>query len=226
MKKCVFLLGVIAGITPIVSAATMCSPGSLASYIALGNGGCSIGSSTVSMFRVLPGISGGTPIDAANVNLTPTVLPNGVSLAAQVTASASANQLFEALFNYSITGMPFQNASIALTNSSATGDGGVTDIQNLCNGGNFGPNGVTGCAGPTRTQVLLNSGTATTSFAVPWTTIGVTDDLTIDGGLAGTATGGTITDTFTVPEPSSIVLVGLGLALAAYQQRRRVGQKS
>jgi hypothetical protein len=45
--------------------------------------------------------------------------------------------------------------------------------------------------------------------------LNVTDDLIIDPGLSGTATAGTLTNSFTaVPEPVSTALVGLGLTLA------------
>ena len=221
MKQFFILTGAIIGITQLGSAATTCNSGSLASFIALGSTGCSIGSSTLTSFQTLPGgILGATAINPANITLT--ITPGIVGFSAQANATVGPNQIAEALFNYQVSGPSFNMSTITLSNTTETGDGGVTYLQNLCLGGQFSPSGVTGCGGPTRGLAVVNSGSDTANFS-SISPIGVTDDFTVDGGLAGTAAGGTFTDQFTVPEPSTILLTGLGLAVAAFGKRRLAG---
>jgi hypothetical protein len=96
----------------------------------------------------------------------------------------------------------------------------VTDIQNYCAGGTFGPDGVTGCAALTGALVTLDGiqQTDSASFGAVGS-LSITDDFTLDGGLGGSASGGNFTDQFTagsisaVPEPFGFSLMNLGLWL-------------
>jgi hypothetical protein len=74
----------------------------------------------------------------------------------------------------------------------------VTDIQNYCAGGTFGPDGVTGCAAVTSALVTLDGIQQTDSASFAGVSLlSITDDFTLDGGLGGSASGGSFTDQFT-----------------------------
>ena len=100
----------------------------------------------------------------------------------------------------------------------------MSDVQNLCVDGTFGPDGVTGCNGSSSPSQVTVDGAINTS-QTPLTALSflsVTDDFTIDPGTVGSASAGIFTDTFTagtttttVPEPKSTVFFGvMALALA------------
>lgn len=206
-----------------------CSGGSLTSYIALGMSGCTIGGNTLSDFQTLSGISGATPIATMDVSLTPIGGDLDPGFTAQVNMTASAGTILEALFTYKISGNSYTGSSILLANSSETGDGGVTDIQNYCAGGTFGPDGVSGCSGVAGTLLTLDGIQQNDQNSFGGASfLNVTDDFTLDGGLAGSATGGIITDQFTAtagtatPEPVSVALAGLGLAFVLGLELRRI----
>jgi hypothetical protein len=192
-----------------------CTDGTLASYIGLGSGGCTIGANTLYDFHTVSGILGATVISTADVSITPLGGNFDPGITASVSTVAAANTQLELLFTYQVAGTSYVGGSITLAGSSETGDGAVTDIQNFCAGGRFGPDGVTGCTGLAGSLLTLD-GTQnhdSTTFG-PASFLDVTDDLTLDGGLSGSASGGTITDRFSaVPEPFSYLLTGLGLAL-------------
>ena len=205
-----------------------CGAGSLASYEALGATGCTIGTNLVSSFATLPGTTGGTELDPANISVS----TSGGSGSPQLvfTLSESPSVLEEALFTYKISGNPYSQSEIDLSNASETGDGAVSDVQNLCQDGSFGPDGVTGC-NPVDAFSQATIDGAINSSQTPLTALSflsVTDDFTIDPGTSGSASAGIFTDTFTagttattVPEPKSSVFFGvLALALAVAIKRR------
>jgi len=197
--------------------AAPCGTGSLASYVALGSGGCTIGANTLYDFQTLSGIAGATPISSAAVTLSPLGGNYNLGLSAMVNVTANTGTLLETLFTYKIAGNFYVGDAITLANSSASLDGAVSGIQNFCAGGTFGSSGVTGCTG-TAGSLLTLSGVQSqdsTSFR-PVTLLSVTDDFTFDSGTAGSASGGTMTNQFTaVPEPAAFFVTGMGLALAA-----------
>jgi hypothetical protein len=206
-----------------------CVAGSLASYEALGATGCTIGTNLVSAFTTLPGTTGGTELNPTDISVS----TSGGTASPQLvfTVSESPSSLVEALFTYKISGNSYSQSEIDLTNSSETGDGAVTDVQNLCVDGTFGPDGVTGCNGSSDPAQLTIDG-ALNSSQTPLAALSflsVTDDFTIDPGTFGSASGGIFTDTFTagtttgttVPEPQPAVFFGvLALALAVARKRR------
>ena len=205
--------------------AAPCGTGSLASYIALGSDGCTIGSNTLFDFRILNGIAGATPISSGAVTLTPSGSAFDPGLSATVNTTANAGTLLESLFTYKIAGNFYIGDSIGLTNSSASPDGAVTGIQNFCAGGTFGPSGVTGCTAVTGSLLTLSGVQSqdSTSFRLV-TLLSVTDDFTLDGGSAGSASGGMLANRFTaVPEPAAFFVTGMGLALAAALRLGRKG---
>jgi hypothetical protein len=210
------------------STASTCTSGTLASYIGLGSGGCTIGANTLDNFQTVSGISGATAISTADVSISPLGGTLNPGITASVTQVAGANTQLELLFTYQISGASYVGESITLAGSSESADGAVTDIQNFCAGGTFGPDGVTGCTGSAGSLLALDGVQNQASTVLgPSSFIDVTDDFTLDGGLAGSASGGTITDRFSaVPEPFSYFLTGLALTLGlgaklSYARRNR-----
>ncbi len=208
-----------------------CTTGSLATYEALGSGGCTIGPNLLASFATLTGTTGATELAPSSVSITPSGGNGSPQLLFSVDTSATANQLFETIFTYKISGNPYFQSNIALANSSETVDGAVTDIQNLCEGGSFGPDGVTGCPGTSDTLLTIDGvqNTDMTALGSP-TLLSVTDDFTVDGGTAGTAAGGTSTDQFlaqtAVPEPTGTLPLGALVLFAGAMWRRRSTRKT
>lgn len=224
IKQLLLLAAATASFGQLASAAS-CGSTSLAAYVALGSTGCTIGADTLSNFTILTGF--GTPVAAASVNIGPTGGSSGPTLTFSTTQTASNGNALEAIFTYDISGPLFSGLSTVLSNSSETADGGVTDLINVCEGGPFGPDGVTGC-GSTTDSLLTLDGVQNTDMS-PIGMVGflaVTNDLIIDPGTAGTASAGTFTNSFTasltaVPEPVSTALAAVGLALAGILKIRK-----
>ena len=218
MKKVLMFAGLAAVVAQAGFGATICSPGTLAGYIALGPGGCMIGADTVGSFKILSGISGATPISSTAVLITPSGTSAAPVLTFDLSATALAGSVFESIFTYKILGSGFTGSMILGSNSLTTGDGVATDIQNLCGGGSFGPDGISGCTGVNLASLALISPDSDKTTFAPVSFLSVTDDLTLDGGLAGSAAGGRFVDRFTaaavstVPEPGTLFGTGLGMA--------------
>ena len=191
-----------------------CLNGTLASYVSLGHGGCTIGNNTLSDFKVFTtGTAFATELAAGVVNLTPSGGNYLPTLAFSVSQTATDGNLIETFFSYDIFGAGYIGTAAALSGSSETlPDGAVTGIENYCEGGSFGSDGVDGCPDANGALVTADGFQNTDSAAfskIPF--INVTDDFTIDG----PASGGTFTNSFSaVPEPISISLTGVGLILA------------
>ncbi len=214
MKYVLSSLFLLAGLVSQSPAAT-CTAGSLASYIALGSAGCTVGNNTLANFMIVPGSNGATAISPTAIGITPLggSLDPGISTTVQQSA---AGNIFEAIFSYRISGSRYQSETYTLSGSSETGSGAVTGLQNNCAGGTFDSSGVSGCSGVSGTLLTLDGvqnrdfGT----FALP-SFLNITDDLTIDG-TGGTASAGTLTDQFNaVPEPASGTLSAIALFLAS-----------
>lgn len=221
--KLLFFFGVAVLTAAQVCSAATCASGTLASYEALGSAGCTIGGDTLSNFTTLSGTTGAMELSTGAVSINPSGGTADPSLAFTTTQTANANALLETIFTYTVSGQVYSGAATSLSNSSETNDGAVSNVENFCAGGSFGPDGVSGCSGSAGSLLTLDviqnsdaSGTALSSF------LSVTDDFTLDGGLSGSATGGTFTNSFTAtPEPASLALGMLGLALVAGGSRRK-----
>jgi len=226
--KQVLLLALTAVAVSQLGVAASCSSGSLATYLALGSSGCTIGGNTLSNFTILTGLSGGTPIAPSSVTLNPMGSTFAPGLTISTSQSASAGVPLEAIFTYDISGPLYNSISAMLSGSSETVDGAVTGIVNFCEGGMFGPDGVSGCASANGSLLTLDGTQNMDSAAFSKiSTLAVTDDLTIDPGTAGTASGGTLTNSFTaVPEPLTSTLAFFGLALVGALKARSLGSHS
>ena len=223
------LIGLALGFLRIASADPVCINGTLASYELLGSAGCSIGGNTVASFAVVSGITGAVPIDATTVKVMPKGGTLDPALVFEVDQQAGAGALLEAIFTYTIAGEMYGGDMIKLSGSSETGDGAVTDTQNFCAGGNFGPDGVTGCSGSTSGALLTLDGVQNTDqSALPGLKLlSITDDFVLDGGIIGSASGGTFEDHFTVtPEPASVFLWGTGVLLISLRKLRSQNRNS
>jgi hypothetical protein len=227
-QKPVMLAIAFLALVRMVSAGPVCSSGTLATYEALGSTGCTIGAATVASFMAVSGTTGATAINPTTVTVTPSGGTTDPELTFSVSLTATNPTMLESIFTYMISGPAFTMDMITLSGSSETVDGDVTDIQNYCVGGSFGPDGVTGCTGSTSGALLTLDGIQNTdqTTVAGVSLLSITDDFVLDGGTAGTASGGTFLDqytatsTSTVPEPGAFLLTATGLALSAFWKFR------
>lgn len=207
------------------TASPACVTGTLASYESLGSGGCTLGDETVSSFATGSGTTDATPIDPTTLTITPTASAGEATLTFQTSLTAQPTHQDEAFFTYTIAGAPLIFDAIKLTGSSETADGAVTYIQNFCVG-----SGGLACTGISGSLLALDGIQNSDQSGIPNAPLlSITSDFELDGGLAGSASGGQFSDHFTdvspVPEPPSLLLLCMGLALAfhhGYATRRRL----
>ena len=223
MRRCVLLCSSFLAVVSASYAGT-CSSGSLADYIALGPGSCSIGYNTFYNFQALAGSFGNTEIDPATATVTPLGASTSPGFMISVTVTASPPYGGEELmFNYNVKGGIYTGEVMTLSNASEPTDGGVTDTINYCENGTFGPDGVDGCTSGMTGGTALDDGVMnqdTFTFDPPYF-LSLTDDLVITAGATDPATGGTITDQLTsVPEPASYWMTGLGILVALSVKQR------
>jgi hypothetical protein len=232
MKLAAAVCAVVTGFASLASGEPICVSGTLASYVALGAQGCSIGSNLLSGFDILSGINGSTLISPSDINVTPVMSASDIGLTLSVSSNASGGAILEALVSYRISGGSYLAGSISASGTSTSGNGVVTDVQNFCLGGSFGPDGVSGCStGRSGNLLLVGDGAVSTSFASA-TSLSVTDDITFDSGGSGSgnrAAGGIFTDSFTsglasIPEPCTLSLLiagSLSLAFVRFRNGNR-----
>jgi hypothetical protein len=234
IHKYVFAVALVV-VVPSLAVAAPCLPGTVAGYTGLGAAGCQIGASTFFDFLALPSFSGGTAINPSLVLVAPSDTASGPRLDFLFTGSASANQILGIAIGYSISGSPLSDAILSLSGAAASGDGVVTVVEDICLGGLFASN-PSNCSTPSPvTLVVAQDSTGPTGPDTRTLHISsffdVFFDLTLDGGLSGTATmgtpgagNGTATGQYTraaVPEPATVSLLACGLlALLACGHRR------
>ena len=214
---------------PNLGTASPCVPGTLANYIALGAGGCSVGGTTFFDFSANSLLQGATPIAAADIAVNP--LASAIGLAFGFNVNAGAGDLFDVLIGYGVNGGSFETNSLYMTGSSVTPDGAITAIEDKCIGGTYAGNDPsTACSGTALFPPLIVfdigvlADLSETALFAPSSFFDVFTEITIDGGLSGSATlNGAVTNQFgEVPEPSAILLVGSGLFGLWARRRRRV----
>lgn len=230
MKDFAICLAVMCSFAPVAAAgmAPACATGTLSSYIALGSGGCFIGNDQVNNFQALSVLAGASAIAPGSVTITPGGSDTNPSLSFSLSSTVSSNLINDLRFTYQIGGNKLSSSTITLSNTSFTGDGVVTYGQNICAGGVFGADGVSGCTGVASSLAVANSGSDQSIFGGV-SFLRITDNFTLDGGLAGSASGGQFLDQFTaaaagssVPEPAMLPVLAVGVALLLYWKRRRV----
>jgi hypothetical protein len=207
-------------------AAPLCTNGSLSDYLSIGS--CSIGAATFGDFNlVTPLPTGATPIPTTQVTVMPFSTPSTVGFQFLFDVSASSGILRELLFGYNASVQSFTAANLAMTGASATNDGVVTAVQNVCIGDTYTAGSLTGCSTTEDANIvfaidgdqLLTS--AVLFAATP--TLGIVNDIAVDGGLLGSAAlTGSVTNSFNVvPEPTTGVLLATGLAWFLRSRSRR-----
>jgi hypothetical protein len=205
-----------------------CLPGNLQTLINSGASGCQIGTVQFSAFTMLPGETVGTPIDPAQVEVTPGGTAGNPMLLFLLNSTANAGEAFESFFRFSAAGSSLSNASIGLKSPKVTGDGAVTAMLDVCPNGSFTGNAPSGCTSSTaslvafaiaQSSLLSDSG----SFGAS-TSLDVFVDLRMTGGQSGSVTLDSATVEFsnaTVPEPSAGLLVALGISALGVSLRAR-----
>ena len=227
-RACLIVL--IGWLLPAPAFATSCTPGSLASYVALGGGGCSIGTAQFFNFVDLPLQPGAAPIADSNVLVNPLGAANP-GFRFQVNSQAGAGDFFDRVIGFSLSGPGFLGSQLTLSGSNVTGDGAVTVLDNDCLGAAFGAgqfcSGIDAQLGGFDLGFFGQQLTDSISFAST-SPLGVIVDITVDGGTGGTAglTSATIQFTPTpqataVPEPATLTLLSLGWVAVKGRQRLR-----
>lgn len=193
---------------PSAGIAAPCVPGSLAGYIALGAGGCTIGDATFASFT-----SGAAPlaieIDPQFIFVDPLDGAGSVGVTFQLIGAAAAGEVKGNGIGYSVSGPTLVGRELALGGTMVVPDGVVTAVQ-------FAPDPL----------IVFDIGDDADLFEsqalVPGTFFDIFTEITLDGGLAGFAgLDVEVTENFRIPEPASLAVVGLGLAAVGWRRRRR-----
>jgi len=206
-------------------AAAPCTPGTLASYEALGVTGCTVGNDTFFNFQLLsdPSSGGAAPIGAGQITvegLGPSgtlgasavapFLPTDIGVDFGTVWATTAGQTIDDDISFSVS-VGAGAASITdaglVQDSYTTGNGNVTVTEKGCSGMTFPCNQVWGVA--TNDTSFVND----TIFS-PTGTISVEKDIAVsgNGGTAGVSSVADVFSTSEVPEPRAVsLLLGLGL---------------
>jgi hypothetical protein len=180
-------------------------------------------------FLLASGQSIAAPIDPAQIQVTPGGLSFAPTLTLTFNVTATAGQVLESFFHYSAISDPFQGALISLGSPRVTEDAAVTGVLDVCVNGRFSAGEPLGCPGVAGTAIafattadsLLSDrlNTQASSF------FDIFVDITIDGGLSGTASLQSASVTVLTPEPSALFVLALPLAgLGALGLRREPHQ--
>jgi hypothetical protein len=217
MKRLVLMLATLMTIPVAPVLASPCLPGTLQDYVNLGMPGCEAGVASFSGFVVLPGEFLAMPVDPDTITVTPVGGAFNPGLQFGINTLAIAGELFESFFRFTVAG-ELSAASLLLGPGTVTGDGAAIAVEDLCVNGSFVGNDPLGCSGSADTAIVAR--TETSEFLLDQKPIigGFFDilvDISIDGGLAGTASLDNVTVQFVspVPEPSTGLLLAGGFVL-------------
>lgn len=121
-----------------------CLPGNLQNFSNLGATGCQVGTVQFTNFTTLPPQNVATAIDPAHVQVTPGGTVSNPMLLLTLNTTANAGQTFESFFRFSASDS-LAGASIGLTSPTATGDGAVTGLLDVCPNASFAGSAPSGC---------------------------------------------------------------------------------
>jgi hypothetical protein len=223
--KTSLLLGWLVVLSCAVTFGSPCLPGNLQTFINLGATGCQVETVEFTNFTLLPEQSIATPIDPTQVQVSPDGVALNPMLSFTLNRTANAGQVFKSFFRFSASDSMY-GASIGLISPRVTGDAAVTAILDVCPNGSFSGGAPLGCPTSPASLVvfaidqssLLKS---STSFTVS-NSVDVFVDVTLDGGRSGSVTLNSATVGFSsVPEPSTGLLLALGLSLFGTLRARR-----
>jgi hypothetical protein len=215
MRNCL-LAALLMAALPSPGTAAPCVPGTLAEYVGLGSGGCTVGGALFSDF-----MSGAAPgalaLDDDDITVAPLQGPTSVGLSFGLSATAGSGEILGNAIGYQIGGVRLLSRTLALdapgsTHGVATEvvpDGAFTAVQ-------FAPD-------PLIVFDIGSDAELAASAALPRTrSLSVLTEITLDGGLAGSASiHGSLAQQYAVPEPASASLAGLALGAVAWRLRRR-----
>ena len=154
MKHCLVLGGLLLLFSGSLFAGT-CLPGTLQDYILLGSSGCDVSGVQFQDFYLASGQSFATPIDPAEIQVTPGGSVNSPTLLLTLNRTANAGDLLESIFHYSAAFPTLLSAEIALGASEVTQDGAVTGVLDVCAGGLFLAGIPAGCSGLPDTAIAF-----------------------------------------------------------------------
>jgi hypothetical protein len=212
-----------------------CVPGNYQSFINLGASGCEIETVHFDSFRDLrglpigiPGQTVGTPIDPAQVQVTPGGTASNPMFLFTLNKTATAHEVFESYFVFLAPGSLI-GSSITLIAPTVTGDGdaGVFGLLDVCP--SFAGATPIACGTPQSFTSQIVNATGQGFFVSNSRNISVASefgfvvfvDLITAGGRSGSATLGSSSVGFsTVPEPSAGLLVALGLSAFGVSRAR------
>jgi hypothetical protein len=203
-----------------------CSPGTLIDYINLGSAGCDVNRVRFQDFFLTELSSFTTAeIDPALVQITPFAGTLQTAFLLTLNTTAQAGEVKESAFGFTATGS-LNGASIELGTPAVAGDGAITGILDVCAGGFFLGVEPIGCDGTAATAIAFATAfdsQLSSSAGFPLSSFfNVFTDITIDGGLAGSASLDTATVAVaTSPEPSVSPLVAAGLGTLSMLMSRR-----
>jgi hypothetical protein len=213
------LIGVVVALsgTPLLASAALAAPacvtGSVASYVALGAGGCSVGSVTFSSISVGTTVSGSGSVTLGNITPFTTGGEFGLSLNYSANTGSTPGSAADVAWIYNVASVPNLTDAFLSYGGNVTGTGTATVSEVLSNG----------------VTLALNAPGSITQTFTPIASLGVIKDQNDFSGSAGSATTSILQNAFSaVPAP----LAGAGLpglvaacgGLLALARRRRQKQ--
>jgi hypothetical protein len=213
------LIGVVVALsgTPLLASAALAAPacvtGSVASYVALGAGGCMVGTVVFSSIAVNPITSGSGSVVLGNFTPFTNGGESGLSLNYSANTGTTANSAADVAWTYNVASVPALTDAFLSFAGNVTGTGTATVSEALSNG----------------VTLSLNAPGSTTQTFAPIGSLGVIKDQNDFSGSAGSASSSILQNAFSVvPAP----LAGAGLpglvaacgGLLALARRRRQKQ--
>lgn len=216
------------GILTPVARAGPCTIDTLANYIALGSGGCTVliagnkAAFTDFAFSMVSFSGGAVPVTAAGITVTPVIagFEGGLNYASSG-FSVTAGQSIQYLLTYTIDDPPIIHGFDLEMFTDPPVFPGLAQIDSLeCVGAAFVG---TSCSGTPKLNSVFDNGTSSshkdTEFFAAAITVGDRTTIKLDATSGGSANFGSFNGLAIVPEPSSLWLMAGGLLLLFWPRR-------